>query len=226
MSVTVKLNASAIGGTIQTQNSGTVQVASDGTITVNAADVPDMLKAGCTYINSDCRFYTPPGAPAAANASLLFASAACTNGTKAVAAQPDVPRPVQAIFYPGTTAVTAGTLALTYVANDGTTVTDTFSLITAASTNLTLNSSKGVVSMTSQVVAAMAGGTSPAVKIGTTATLALPVPPGVQDVALIFENDAGTLSLGTTSGSLWTPVTAPNATVTYTAGYTFIAPNS
>jgi hypothetical protein len=226
---TVKLNASAIGGVIQTANSGNVSVQSDGTITVNAADVPALLAAGCTYVQGTTRFYTTPvAAPAVANVNLLYSSAALSNGTLAVAAQPDVPRQAQAIVIPGTLAVTAGVLTLTYVANDGTTTVDALSVVTAASTTLTVFTTKGVVTMTSQVLSAVAGGVSPTIQIGTNGVLAVPINPNDQDVTLIREyNDGAAATQGTIAAfGLVTPHVAPNGTHTFTFGYTTLTPGT
>ena len=164
-------------------------------------------------------------AVASANAALLFASAALSNGTKAVAAQVDVPRQVQAVVNPGTLAITAGNLALTYTANDGTTVTDNFNLITALSTNLTMQSSKGVLHMTSQIVTGLVGGATPGIQIGTNATLAVPVDPGAEGISFLKENlDGADSTIGTPGvNGLIAPNTAPNATHTYGWGYKFTA---
>lgn len=221
---------SPIGGPIQTANSGTVYPNSQGIITVSSADVGDLVKAGCVNINLNHNFYTPGSAPAAASAGLFFASAALSNGTLAIAAQADVPRPATAIINPGTLAITAGTLALTYSANDGTTAqVDSFPLNTAVSTNLTLQTTKGVEIMSSMVVAGLSGGATPGVQIGTTLALALPVAPQPFALALTKEVHTGAnATLGTLVGTngIVNPSTAPNGTITYGFGYNYGSPNS
>lgn len=229
MTTTVQLY-SPIGGPISTANSGTVYPNSQGLITVSSADVPDLVRAGCVNINFNHGFYTPGFAPAAASAGLFFASAALSNGTLAIAAQADCPRPATAVINPGTLAITAGSLTLTYSANDGTPAqVDTFALNTALSTNLTLQTSKGVEIMSSMVVAGVSGGVTPGIQIGTTLALALPVAPQPFALALTKETHTGAnATLGTLVGTngIVNPSTAPNATITYGFGYTYGAPNS
>lgn len=105
----------------------------------------------------------------------------------------------------------------------------TWSLITALSTTLTLNTSKGVLRKRSQIVTGLTGGTSPTILIGTTAAVAVPVPPGAQDATIVSEfldgaivavANAGTLS--TTPLGAYTPHTAPNATHNFGVAYTAV----
>lgn len=225
--VTLKMSAAAIGGTIMTQYSGPVTVASDGTVTVSALDAPSLLAAGATFVNvrTGNAYYA---APLAASAAKFVASVALTNGLLTIAAQPDVPRQAQVVVTPGAAAITAGTLTAVYTAADGTTQTDVFSLITAASTNLTINLSKGAMFFTSFTVAAVAGGSSPTIEIGSTASLALPVDANAVDVAVVYEadTDAPKTPGAVTFQSCYAPSSAPNATLNYSIAYTFTAPNS
>lgn len=226
--VTLKMSGALIGGTIQTQNSGTVVVAADGTVTVNSLDAPDLLRAGATFVNVRTGFVYYP-APLAATVGQLVASTALSNGTLSIAHQPDVPRQAAMIVVPGTTAITAGTLTLNYVAADGTTQVDALSLVTAVSTNLTTNASKGVMFINSAVVAGLAGGTSPAIELNTTALVAMPVDANAVDVVVVSEVDSGTPHTPSTTivnQSCFATSSAPNGTINYSLGFTFTAPNS
>jgi hypothetical protein len=223
----IKLQAPAgVTGVVQASGTQqTYQIGADGGVTVDPFDVTALLRAGFTYVANNFGWYDTLKGVAAASVALLVASAALSNGTKSVAAQVDVPRQAQAVIIPGTLAITAGTLTLTYIANDGTVVADVLSLVTALSTNLTLTTSKGVVHLTSAVVAGLVGGASPTFQVGTNATLALPLRPGFQDVAVVKENTDGTdgtVGTVTASGGLIAPTTAPNATHVYSFGYTYV----
>ncbi len=219
----------APAGGFQGPNSGTVAAGSDGTFTVDIRDIPFAYGAGYVPARTDHRFHYTPVAVAAASAGLCFASAALSNGTKAVAANVDVMREVKAVIIPGTSAITAGVLTLTYDANDGTAAqVDALDITTAASTTKTVAASKGVQRMRSQIVTALAGGASPTFYIGTTASLAVPVPPGAQDAAIVSEMldaaivtvaNAGTLS----TAGIYTPNSAPNATLKFGVSYNTIA---
>jgi hypothetical protein len=55
-----------------------------------------------------------------ATAGRIVASVALANGALAIANQPDTARQVDARVDPGAAAITAGTLTVTYAANDGT----------------------------------------------------------------------------------------------------------
>ena len=117
---------------------------------------------------------------------------------------------------------------MTYAANDGTAAqVDALSLVTAASTVLTTYLTKGASEIASVVVTNLAGGTSPKIQLDTTAALAIPVPPNAVDVTILKEIDAGSdqSTLGTvTNAGIWTPTSAPNATVTYAVAYSSVAP--
>src|ERR1700747_3599399 len=86
--------------------SGTVTQASDGTLTVDSRDVPDCERMGFAVINTaslQASFVSGTAAtpgPAALNQDLLFSSAALSNQTMAIAAQPDYPRKVQCVVFP------------------------------------------------------------------------------------------------------------------------------
>jgi hypothetical protein len=114
---------------------------------------------------------------------------------------------------------------LYYNANDGTVLqTDTYSLVTALSTNISGNATKGVAHMTSMAITGLVGGNSPTIRIGTTAALAVPILAGTQDSAILGEalDAAGvaTANAGTlTNAGIYTPNTAPTASHTYQVNY-------
>jgi hypothetical protein len=241
---TVRLYAPVgIGGLIQAVN-GTYTVASDGTVTVNAADVQYLVSLGFEYAVTEHNFYTWPGAPVAASNTVTVSSTSLTVGTLTIAAQPDVPRQLQTIVYPGTSAITAGTLTYVYSANDGTTQTDSFSLTgmasqTAGSAGATLSTTKGVERLTSITIAGLTGGTTPGVAVGTNGYLAVPVAPRFVDFVVTAEKKvtptAGTLGLSVpsddtvptaliTSGALISTTTAPDGTHQLSVGYTYVYP--
>jgi hypothetical protein len=218
-------------GAFQGPNSGSVTENSDGTFSIDPRDTIFAFGAGYVPARTENRFYYTPVGPATASSGLCFNSASLSNGTLAVAANVDVMRQVQAVVLPGTTAITAGVLTLTYAANDGTAAqVDALPLATALSTTLTVSASKGVLRMASQIVTGLTGGTSPTILIGTTAAIAVPVPPGAQDATIISEfldsavvtaTNAGTLT--TAPLGVYTPHTAPNATHNFGVEYTTVA---
>ena len=228
MTVQVQLAGNGFGGVIQGQF-GNYQAASDGTFTVDSRDVPPLLTQGMSYVKQLSNSYTLPLAPAAASVGHIVASGALSNGTVAVSAQPDVMRPGTEEVGTGTLPITAGNLAVTYYGNDGQTLTENYSLVCAASTAVTQQMSRGVVSISSIVASGVVGGVSPWLRMSTIAEVSLPVGANAVDVVVTREYDAGATiaigALGTSLGSI-TPTTAPNGTVTYSFNYTSISPVS
>lgn len=216
------------GGVIQ-GNWGTYQQGTDGSYTVDTRDIPPLLANGFAYVKQASRSYTLPLAPGAAAIANIVASGALSNGTVAVTAQPDTMRPVNVEVGTGTTAITAGTVAVTYVGNDGATGTDTLSLVCALSTAVTQALSRGVVTISSITVAGVVGGTSPWLRFSTTAAVSVPVDPGTIDFSVTREYDSGaTAAIGTLATALGSiaPTNAPNATRTYSFVYDYVSPNS
>jgi hypothetical protein len=217
-------------GAFQGPFSGSVLANSDGTFSIDQRDQNDALKAGYIPVRRESRSFAPMvSAPAAATVGTIVASVALTNTSLTVAANPDTMRKCQMRVDPGTTAITAGICTVTYAANDGTAAqVDALSLVTAASTLLTVPFTKGVLTVASAVVTGLVGGTSPKIQIDTTAALAVPVPPNTVDATILKEVTDGSDSsanLGTlTTAGIWTPHTAPNATHTYAVAYQTIAP--
>ena len=228
MTAQVQLAGNGFGGLVQ-GNYGNYQAAADGTFTVDTRDAPSMLTLGMAYVKQVNTSYTTPAAPAAAGVGAIVASAALSDGTLSIAASPDVMRPVAVEVNPGTAAITAGNLAVTYEGNDGQTLTENVSLICKASAPFTNLLSRGVVTVSSAIITALAGGHSPFVRLNTTAAISAPIDPGAQDVAFTREYDDGaTIAVGAASVALGSisPTTAPNGTHTYSFVYSYIAPTS
>lgn len=229
MSQSVKLNAKALGGAIQTQYSGYVTVGADGTVTVDSRDAASLLAAGASYINTRTGYVNYPVAPVIGTVGKFVASTSLANGTLSIANQPDVPRMGLLRVDPGASAVTAGNAAITYVANDGTTQVDNLSVITGASTLATLSTSKGMMLINSVILTGVVGGTTPHVQLSSDGRLACPVDAGFQDFAVVAEwdtNASATPGAVTASAAAIAPTAAVNGTATYSFGYTYIMPNT
>lgn len=223
----VKMSAAGIGGGSIQAPSGTYNIPADGIITVLSSDVSALLAAGLQFVNIMTRWQTISPAPRAATAARIVASTSLANGTIAIANQPDYPRLGALRVDPGTSAITAGTAALVYTANDGTPQTDSLTLVAAASTPTTQNTSKGVLHLASITIAGLAGGTSPLVQVNDTNILSLMVQQGAADFTIIKENvDGADEAIGTVTSSAFSvaPTTVPNGTHTYGFGYSFNAP--
>src|SRR6266446_6555138 len=165
----------ALGGVLR-GNFGTYQAASDGTFTVDTRDAPAALAKGASYLGGVGSTYNfDAAAPLAATSGRLIASGALSNGSPSIANQPDVPRQAALIIGTGTGAITAGTIAVTYVGNDNVSGTDTLSLACPASSITTQFLSRGVAYISAATVAGLVGGTSPCRHLDTTAGISLPI---------------------------------------------------
>jgi hypothetical protein len=217
-------------GAFQGPFSGSVSAAAtDNTFTIDVRDLPFAYEQGYVPVYKDSRQHAANPTPAAASAGGIVNSVALANGALTIAANPDAMRQVFMRVDPGTTAITAGVCTVTYAANDGTAAqVDVLSLATALSTILSTNLSKGALTVASAVVSGLVGGTSPKIQLGTTAALAVPLPPGSVDVAILKEITDGvdnSATLGTLNNAgIWTPHTAPNATHTFGVNYSTLAP--
>lgn len=224
-----QLAGNGFGGVIQ-GNYGTYVQAADGTFTVDTRDVVTLLALGLTYVSRGTASYSPSKAPAAATAGAIVASGALSDGAVAITAQPDVMRQVEVVVGAGTLAISAGTIAVTYVGNDGIVGTDTLPLATAAAGTTTLSLSRGVNTISVIEVAGLVGGAAPFVELSTTSAISLPVGPESTDLAIIREYDAGaTVAIGAVVPAALatvTPTTAPNGTVTYGFLYSFVTPTA
>lgn len=221
---TVTMNASAIGGTINTQFSGNIVVPANGTITVDTRDALSLLSAGAYYMNTQSR-WSGVSAARAGSAGQIVASAALANGTATIANQPDVGRQLGLRIDPGAGTITAGQTVLSYIGNDGVATLDTVSL--ASSAVFTTNTSKGVLHLTSQITTALAGGSSPKMELTDTNSLALSVDPGFSVFVVNKSNvDGADQAVGTvaSAAACITPTTAPNGTHTFGFAYSFVSP--
>lgn len=225
---TVVLAGGPVGGVVQ-GNFGTYQQGSDGNYTVDSRDAQSLLALGMNYVKATVRNYTPPAAPLVATSGKIVASVALSNGGLTIANQPDVMRPANIVIGTGTAPVTAGSLSMVYTANDGSSTTDTLSLVLAASAGNTLTTSKGMQKLATAIVSGLAGGTSPFIHIDTTGAISVPVDIGAVDFALYSEIvDGAAETIGTLAVALGSvaPTTAPNGTHLYSFGYNFTAPVS
>lgn len=224
---TIQVYGANVGGLIQGEF-GNYGPAADGTYVIDSRDLFAALRAGAALLIKSVQSYTLPGTPIAATAGAYIASVTLSNATLTIAAQPDVPRQAQFILGNGTGPITAGSIAVTYFANDGTTQVDTISAVLGASASSTFNTSKGVSHFTSVIASGIVGGTSPFIYAGPTSVLTLPVAPGATDFAVQKENVSGvdeavgTLTTGTLGGI--TPTSVPNGTRTYSFLYSFFGP--
>lgn len=224
----VVLAGNGFGGVVQ-GNFGNYQAASDGSFTVDTRDAPPLLARGMAYVKQTSNSYTLPLAPAAASVGAIVASGALSNGTVAITANPDTMRPVDVEVGTGTLPITAGSVAVTYVGNDGASNTDTLSLACALSSAVTQTLSRGVVSISSIVVSGVAGGVSPWLRLSTKAQVSVPVASGAADFAVNREYDTGaTVAVGALSTALGSiaPTNAPNGTRTYSFAYSYVSPVS
>lgn len=228
MVTTVTLDASDIGGVIfPGGNAARINVPANGRISVPSYDARFYIAAGAKYVNSRSINQDLPAAPRAGSAGRIVASTALANGTLSIANQPDVPRQLAARVDTGTSSITAGNLALTYLANDGTTQVDNLSLVAPATTLLTQTTTKGVVSLTSAIVTALAGGASPKIQVDDTNSLSVQVNPdfaGFQFNQTRADGVAEGQVAVASSAASWTPSTTPNGTVTYSAVGSYTSP--
>jgi hypothetical protein len=213
-------------------NGNTYTAAASGFISnVAPGDVSALIAAGCRFSNLRID-WLGPFVPLAAAANRIVTSVAAANGGLTIAAQPDVPRPLAIVLTPGAAAVTAGSLAVVYNNQQGVAITDTFSLVTGSGVNLTLNTTQGASHVTSAAITAFAGGSSPTIVIGTTASITLPLPGVFANLTVWKENvdnadeTVGTLTTtGSVAASTLTAniatTTAPNATHSFTFGVAY-----
>jgi hypothetical protein len=217
------------GGVVQ-GNHGTYQAGSDGTAAVDTRDAIGLIAGGsASYLDTSSGFYTSPIAPAAATVGRIIASGALSNGTITISNQPDVMRQVNMVWGTGTVAISAGSIAISYVANDGQTYTESVALALAASATGTHPLSRGVVHISAPIVTGLTGGVTPFRRFDTTAFLAVPVDPAAQDYATAAESVDGAFETGGWSDSVTSigcvsPNTAPNATHLFSLFYNFVAP--
>jgi hypothetical protein len=239
---TISLIAPTPFFTAQCLSGATYTADSLGRISAASNDVKDLLNAGCAYSNNAHRVYTTPGAPAAANSSAVINAQTLTaNATLTIAAQPDVPRQLALVSGQGTATLTAGIVTMSYLANDGTTQTDTFNLGTAATASAqTFTTSKGVEHLNSAIVGPTTGaqGSTVTLSVGFNNYLALPLDPGSVNLSVTKETKLtptiGTLGLMVPadeavstlliSTGMISPTQAPDGTHQLSFGYSFQFP--
>ena len=240
----IKLIAPAgVGGVVQGRSGQNYAVAADGTISnVNFADAGPLIDSGFLFAVTAHKTYNTPGAPVAASAAATVTSTALTNGSLTVAAQPDVGRQLAVVINSGSLTLSAGALAtLTYTANDGTTQVDALAPAgLAATSTATLNTTKGVLHLSSAVVSGVpaAAASNAGIQVGTNATIAVPVSPGFVDFTVLKETKitptTGSLGLTvpadetigtvTSTGAMIAPTQAPDGTHAMSFEYTYVFP--
>ena len=216
------------GGVIQGAF-GTYAQASDLTFTVDIREMPFLLSSGFTYVTQTEDSYTTPIPPLVATVGRVVASGALSNGTVTVSNQTDLIRPVTVEVGTGASAITAGTLTVTYLGNDGLSSAETYSLACPANSAVTQTMSRGVSIISSIVASGVTGGTAPWFRMSTTPAISVPVAQRATDFGITREYDAGaTIAVGSLTSTLGsvTPSTAPNGTVTYSFVYYYTSPTS
>ena len=218
------------GGVVQGQYGSYTPSVTDGFYTVDTRDVPQLLASGMTFLRQATEYHTITN-PRVASAGRIVASAALSNGNLTIANQPDFPRQLNVIMGNlGTVPITAGTVTVSYTASDGTSRTDVFQAqLTPNSGTVTLSLSRPAVSISTPVVGAMAGGTTPYVRIDDTNFLGLPADQNANGFSVVAEWDnnarqtaPGTLQTGCIGAV--SVVNAPASTWAYTFQYGFLAP--
>lgn len=223
---TTKMSVANIGGTISLSYTGKIVTPADGVVTVDVRDAPALLAAGANFIYTTTRRSTFT-TPVAATAGRLVASTSLANGTLSVANQPDVPRQGVLVVNPGTSAITAGTASIPYIANDGSNQTDSISLVMPGTTVVSTLTSKGIMHLSPVIVTGLVGGASPLVQVNDTNSLSVTVDQGFVDFTMVQEladsTTEGQVSVASTAAS-FTPSTAPNGTHSFTAVATYNVP--
>lgn len=227
MTTTNMIPASGVPESFDGPFSGIVNVNADGlSITIDSRDIQAAMNGGFLPSSTRVRNYQTTVAPAAASSSLVVASTTTANGSLTIAAQPAQSRQLQFVSAPGSPGITAGVLTVgPYTANDGTTQSDVFSLVGAATA--TFVTSKGVLHISGTSVAGLVGGTSPTIVGGTNGTLSVPMTPHSVSATILKEDldgaDVGS-NVGTLSNTgLYTPHTAPNGTHLFGIDYTSLS---
>lgn len=164
-------------------------VAGDGTIAnVNSGDVLALLRSGWRMF-SQYSAKSSFNSPLPADLVSIVSAATPANAAVTIAAQPPHARKLQVRVVIGTTtttAITAGTLALVGVDQDGNAVSETLSLVANAS--VTLKTANCYASLTSGTVAGYAAsgsGTGNTLGIGLSNDFGIQTAPGVVDFGIV-----------------------------------------
>jgi len=187
----IKMIAPAgVTGLVQGRSGLNYTIASDGTISnVNQLDVLPLIQAGFWQFSTVVEKVSL-NSPLPADLISIKAAATPANGAITIAAQPPHARKLQIrviLGTGGTTDITAGTLTLVGIDQDGNAVTEVVSLVTAGA-SATYKSKYAYSSLTSGTVAAYAAngsGTGNTLGIGVSNDFGIPSCPGVVDFAIV-----------------------------------------
>lgn len=220
MTTTVSMFAPASATGIVDGMSGTVYtIGNDGIITaVAAGDVGPLLNAGFRFVSPSVRKFAVL-APLPADLTTVVNAVTPTNVALTIAAQPPQARKLQVRVVIGTTtttAITAGTLTLVGVDQDGIAISEAISLIQNASA--TLKSIYAYASLTSATVSnyvASGSGTGNTIGLGPSNDFGIPSAPRAVDLLLLKASKIITTVVGgvTAWSRAITDDTAASATV-------------
>jgi len=211
--------------------SGTVyNVAADGSISnVSSTDVLGLAQLGFTLFGTNS-VKISVNSPLPADLISIKAAATPANGTITIAAQPPQARKLQVrivIGTPATTDITAGTLTLVGVDQDGNAITEVISLVAAASVTLkTTNAFAQLVSGTVAGYAADGSGTGNTLGIGLSNDFGIPTRVGVVDFALLKASKITTTITGAVTGYAIAVADDVAATATVDAVARTVAPTT
>ncbi len=187
--MTIKMIAPAGTGGIVQGLGVNYTIGSDGTISgVASLDVLPLIRAGFRLFSTFIAKILL-SSPLPADLTTMVNAVTPSNVGLTIAAQPPQPRKLQIRIVIGTTtttAITAGTLTLVGVDQDGNAVTEVISLIQNASG--TLKSANAYASLTSATVAgyvASGSGTGNTIGLGPSNDFGMPTAPGVVDFAIV-----------------------------------------
>lgn len=175
------VNLAAAGSQVVGQNGTNYLVDAYGRISANLADVVSLLAAGFRYARTATQSINI-GSPLPADLVSIKAAATPANGAITIAAQPPQARKLQIRIVIGTSAttqITAGTLTLVGVDQDGNAITETISLVSVASQTLT--TTYAYAKLTSGTVASYAAdgsGTGNTLGIGVSNAFGVPTQQG------------------------------------------------
>lgn len=192
---------------VQGRSGLTYTVAADGTINnVNWQDVGPLLSAGW-YFATVLTHKVSLNSPLPADLVSIKLAATPANGAISIAAQPPQARKLQVrtvLGTPGTTNITAGTLTLVGLDQDGNAITEVIDLTAGGAASLTQTTKYAYASLTSGTVAnyaASGSGTGNTLGIGASNAFGVPTVPGLNATGQF-----GGLNLACTKASKTTKV--------------------
>ena len=207
--------------------SGTVYIAdSNGCVQAVPTDVPGFLAAGARLAVSVAGKADFAAPVAAAANNIVSAVTIANNAALTIAAQPGYAGRIKALMTLGSGTITAGNLAITGVTPQGVTLSETLSMIAAASKTLTTTNAYG--SILTAAISGLAGTSTGSISLGSGFDLALPLPTGFAGLTEYKEvtdgaNNATLGTVDTVSGCV-IPNTAPNGTHNYSFYYKYLYP--